>query len=144
MTQRYRVLDSWRGICALLVVLTHFPADSHIYNLEFVRNAYLFVDFFFVLSGFIIASRYYDSILDGLGFRDFIVPRIARLYPVHVITLSLALAFQLTLYLYIEHTGFISNAELFSGEYAPHTILYELLLIHGLGITQNTNWNGPS
>src|SRR6185437_1020134 len=42
----FRVLDGWRGIAALLVALFHLNLFSTIYALDFVRNAYLFVDFF--------------------------------------------------------------------------------------------------
>jgi hypothetical protein len=52
---RFEALDGWRGICACLVVLFHFHGFSPIYSVELVRNSYLFVDFFFVLSGFVIA-----------------------------------------------------------------------------------------
>lgn len=56
--ERFLVLDSWRGICALLVALFHFPTSSIISQSAFVGGSYLFVDFFFVLSGFVIASSY--------------------------------------------------------------------------------------
>ena len=56
--ERFLVLDSWRGICALLVALFHFPTSSTISQSAFVGSSYLFVDFFFVLSGFVIASSY--------------------------------------------------------------------------------------
>jgi peptidoglycan/LPS O-acetylase OafA/YrhL len=47
---RFIALDSWRGICACLVCLFHFKetAFSHASYSKFVRNSYLFVDFFFV------------------------------------------------------------------------------------------------
>lgn len=56
--ERFLVLDSWRGICALLVALFHFPTGSMISQSAFVGSSYLFVDFFFVLSGFVLASGY--------------------------------------------------------------------------------------
>ena len=54
----FRVLDSWRGIAALLVALFHLDIYSALYSLDFTRNAFLFVDFFFVLSGFVITHSY--------------------------------------------------------------------------------------
>src|ERR1700742_4961577 len=50
----FRVLDGWRGLAALLVALFHLNLYSAIYPLDFVRNGYLFVDFFFVLIRFVI------------------------------------------------------------------------------------------
>ena len=56
---RFTALDGWRGICALLVALYHFHATSHFEQLAFIRHAYLLVDFFFVLSGFVITYAYW-------------------------------------------------------------------------------------
>jgi peptidoglycan/LPS O-acetylase OafA/YrhL len=50
----FRVLDSWRGIVALLVALFHLNVLSAIYSLDFIRNGYLLVDFFFVLGGHLV------------------------------------------------------------------------------------------
>ena len=55
---RFEALDGWRGVCASLVVLFHFHGHSPIYSAALVRDSYLFVDFFFVLSGFVIAWNY--------------------------------------------------------------------------------------
>ena len=57
-TVRFEVLDAWRGIAALLVAVYHFQTMHHAAFLPFVRNSYLFVDFFFVVSGFVIAHAY--------------------------------------------------------------------------------------
>ena len=61
---RFAALDSWRGIAALLVALLHFRFLGHFYSLDFVRNSWLFVDFFFVLSGFVITHAYADYMPD--------------------------------------------------------------------------------
>jgi len=55
--------DSWYWTVgavspACLVALFHLDAYSHLYGVPFLRNAWLFVDFFFVLSGFVIAANY--------------------------------------------------------------------------------------
>ncbi len=55
---RFEALDGWRGICACLVVLFHFHGYSPLNTSGLIRNSYLFVDFFFVLSGFVIACNY--------------------------------------------------------------------------------------
>src|SRR5688500_8507161 len=86
-SKRYTVLDSWRGIAACCVVFFHFEAFSHIYDIPLVRNSFLFVDFFFVLSGFVIAANYQERLVGGFGVFRFIVLRFGRLYPLHLFVL---------------------------------------------------------
>src|SRR5665647_1694184 len=83
----FRVLDSWRGIAALLVALFHLNLYSAIYSLDFVRNAWLLVDFFFVLSGFVITHSYGNRLgtLDDLSM--FAFRRFCRLWPLHAVVL---------------------------------------------------------
>jgi peptidoglycan/LPS O-acetylase OafA/YrhL len=52
---RFLALDSWRGLCAVLVAAMHFQGAWHFYDASFLHNCYLLVDFFFVLSGFVLA-----------------------------------------------------------------------------------------
>src|SRR5437762_9602227 len=81
--ERFVVLDSWRGIAACLVALFHLDAYSHLYGVPFLRNSWLFVDFFFVLSGFVIAANYQQRLLEGFGVGRFLLLRLGRLYPLH-------------------------------------------------------------
>lgn len=64
-TLRIDVLDALRGICALLVVLVHFRSNGYIAQLPVLRNGWLFVDYFFVLSGFVIAHSYGARLASG-------------------------------------------------------------------------------
>src|SRR5947199_4414119 len=96
---RFVVLDSWRGIAACLVALFHLDAYSHLYGMPFLRNSWLFVDFFFVLSGFVIAANYQQRLLDGFGVGRFLLLRLGRLYPLHFTMLAVAVAVKLLLIL---------------------------------------------
>src|SRR6266513_2571664 len=87
--ERFVVLDSWRGIAACLVALFHLDAYSHLYGVPFLRNSWLFVDFFFVLSGFVIAANYQQRLRDGFGIGRFLFLRLGRLYPLHFAMLAL-------------------------------------------------------
>lgn len=83
----FAALDGWRGVCALLVALLHFPGFGYFYEIDFVRRSGLFVDFFFVLSGFVISFNYRGQI-GGVGdIRGFMLKRFARLWPLHVAVL---------------------------------------------------------
>src|SRR5690348_13363894 len=86
-SERFRALDAWRGICALLVAAFHFPSPGAIHTSQVVQHAYRFVDFFFVLSGFVIAHAYRRSLENG-ELLPFMVRRIGRLWPLHAATLA--------------------------------------------------------
>jgi peptidoglycan/LPS O-acetylase OafA/YrhL len=72
-------LDALRGFAALAVMLHHFGRS--ILHLPLVPEGYLAVDFFFILSGFVIDRAYRSQFLDGLSFGAFAQQRLARLYP---------------------------------------------------------------
>src|SRR5258708_10033057 len=93
-TQRFVVLDSWRGIAACLVALFHLDAYSHLYGVPFLRNSWLFVDFFFVLSGFVIATNYQQRLLDGFGIGRFLLLLLGRLYPLQFTMMEPFIAFE--------------------------------------------------
>lgn len=141
--QRFLVLDAWRGICACFVALFHFGSTSHIQNLPLLRNAYLFVDFFFVLSGFVIFASYEEKLKRGFGAGRFLLLRFGRLYPLH---LALILAFiGADLLKLIPALGTYSGYRPFTapGE-TPPFILSNLLLIQSLGIHDRLSLNDPS
>lgn len=82
-------LESVRGLAALLIVVHHMPAwNAGFHDIGFVRNSYLMVQLFFVLSGFVIYGAYSERIhtLRDLGSFQFL--RFARLYPVHLLFLA--------------------------------------------------------
>jgi peptidoglycan/LPS O-acetylase OafA/YrhL len=81
------VLDSLRGICASFVVLFHFEGDAFLRTLPFIKNGFLFVDFFFVLSGFVIAASYGEKIRSGFSILHFLFLRLGRLYPLYIFVL---------------------------------------------------------
>ncbi len=60
---RIKKLDGMRGVFSLMVVVFHYPKDylpKIIHNNFLVVNSDSFVDFFFVLSGFVISYSNYD------------------------------------------------------------------------------------
>jgi peptidoglycan/LPS O-acetylase OafA/YrhL len=87
-------LDLFRGLAAICVMFYHitflFSETAHIF-----ARGYLCVDFFFLLSGYVISKSYDKKIADGLGFKPFFVLRIARLWPLVLLTTILGFALQL-------------------------------------------------
>jgi peptidoglycan/LPS O-acetylase OafA/YrhL len=79
--QHFKVLDGLRGIAAIAVVIFHFMEITvPDYKDSFIAHAYLAVDFFFCLSGFVIAYAY-DQKLIKIGIANFLKLRLIRLHP---------------------------------------------------------------
>ena len=78
---RYEILDGLRGVAALMVVLFHiFETYSKGPAYQIVNHGYLAVDFFFVLSGFVIGYAY-DDRWDRMTTWGFFKRRLTRLHP---------------------------------------------------------------
>ena len=93
--QHFVALDSLRGVCALLVVLYHQPNGSHLTSSSFIRGSYMFVDFFFVLSGFVIAYNYGWRLETVRDASRFMVRRFFRLLPLYYFMILLYFALEL-------------------------------------------------
>lgn len=78
-----RSLNTLRGLAALLVAAFHAPM---LFGVKaWLPHAYLAVDLFFVLSGFVMAHAYGARIASGLSFPRFAQLRLARLYPLYAL-----------------------------------------------------------
>lgn len=87
-------LDSLRGLAALSVCLMH---ATPLFGLSALApHAYVAVDFFFVLSGFVLYYRYAHVLLPGaqrpMDVRGFMLRRVARLYPLYVLATLMGFA----------------------------------------------------
>lgn len=81
----FEILDGLRGIAAIAVVIFHFmELIAPDYQDNFIAHAYLAVDFFFCLSGFVIAYAY-DQKLPKIGIRLFLTLRLIRLHPLVIV-----------------------------------------------------------
>ena len=93
---KFDALTSLRGIAALCTVLAHliviwgdvFPAlqQGSLFR-DFALHTYLFVDFFFVLSGFVMSHAYGRHFADAVrpgSYMRFLRARFARVYPLLV------------------------------------------------------------
>ena len=133
-------LTSIRFFAALYVVLFHaydsLPA-LYAWDSGLIRNGYLGVDLFFILSGVILTHVNLDRVQAGtFRFRDFMIHRLARIYPLHLV---MFLAF-VVLYGVAGRAGLLRDAEGRNWSYAAQ----HLLLLHAWGTTGSPAWNGPS
>lgn len=88
MHGRYYTLDGMRGVAAIAVVLHHIGLAV---NEKLAQSGHIAVDFFFALSGFVLALAYTKRLSEGIGFLRFMQIRAIRLYPLFVIGLLIGL-----------------------------------------------------
>ncbi|MBI1330337.1 MAG: acyltransferase family protein [Alphaproteobacteria bacterium] len=86
--RKYHTLDGMRGVAALSVVPLHSPDYFGAFQNS---SGYLAVDFFFLLSGFIIAGAYEERLRSGLSLSGFFKIRLVRFYPLYFLGLMLGL-----------------------------------------------------
>src|ERR1700744_1253463 len=104
-----------RAIPPLILVLFHF-CEAHGYrgakwfDLP-VGKGYLWVEFFFALSGFVLTYVYAARMRDlwtSRGYLTFVKARIARLYPLHLFMLLTILVMVIVLRWVAHHGGYVS------------------------------------
>jgi peptidoglycan/LPS O-acetylase OafA/YrhL len=83
---RFEVLDGLRGLAAIMVMLLHYTQNLH---LPFTFNAYLAVDIFFALSGFVISHAYAEKLASGMSGMEFMARRLGRLFPLCAVGVAL-------------------------------------------------------
>lgn len=142
---RFEALDAWRGICAVIVVVFHFTAmvPSSLEHSLFIRNGYLFVDFFFVLSGFVLCHSYRGKIGSFGDLKRFAIRRFGRVWPVHAVVLGVFVAV-VAVVDRLPHPAVLSLTPSGSA-YSLDALIPSFLLLNAMGLTpQGTVWNGPA
>lgn len=97
MGGKIKPLTGIRFFAAMSVLAFHYGAGFSdragfpSFVVTFLRNGYMGVSLFFVLSGFILTFNYSDRQWAGSDWRKYITARLARIYPVYVLALVLAL-----------------------------------------------------
>jgi peptidoglycan/LPS O-acetylase OafA/YrhL len=136
-------LTSLRGIAALSVASLHVSKDfGYTWNIAghtfYVEFAYLWVDFFFILSGFIMSHVYGGDFVHDVragAVHQFLVKRIARIYPLHLLTLCFFWALALLK---------LSLGARTSGHIDPVLVPSHLFLLQGWGLHPKLYWNYPA
>lgn len=139
--RRITELDGIRGLAALGVVVYHYHTHLHGRPLDALlapvyNGGLLLVDLFFVLSGFILAQVYvYDERYPT--FRAAFVSRIARLYPLHLLTLAMVAPLQKL------HVELTNHCFVYVYNDGWHLLL-NLLLLNESGLQRGFSFNGPA
>jgi peptidoglycan/LPS O-acetylase OafA/YrhL len=140
--QRYEALDALRGLCAICVCLFHFKAMGPIASLPFVRGSWLFVDFFFVLSGFVIAANYRQKLTDKRFLGRFAILRFGRVWPLHMVMLLAFIGFE-TLGQLLSPYG-VMQRQAFYGSTTVEAIFTNIAFLQAFGLHNGLTWNQPA
>jgi peptidoglycan/LPS O-acetylase OafA/YrhL len=137
---RFVALDSLRGIAALWVAAFHVNGGGPLLRSTFIANGWLMVDFFFVLSGFVMAAAYRDTMAGGMPLRRYAILRLGRVYPLHAAVLGAYLAFELGLWVFGRTGAHVA----FTGDHSPGSLLLMAALLQGFAWPELTGWNTQS
>lgn len=137
-------LEGLRGVAALLVALFHGWGCLLTDN-SFVKGAWLSVDLFFVISGFVMSHVYRKT--DDFHVAGFLLKRAGRLYPLHVVMLFLFLASEYFLQLLKAAAVFVGNGVGQGGArfdlFDPASFFANLLLVQTV-FPVARNYNAPA
>jgi len=139
---RLHELDSLRALAAIGVVASHYASIFRAAPLPwlltpFYQNGELLVDFFFVLSGFVLARAYWND-RRSATFAKNICERVARMYPLHLVTLCAMAGMQWILIHRLNSPPFVG---LLNDTY--HFVL-NLLLLNRSGLERGHSFNFSS
>jgi peptidoglycan/LPS O-acetylase OafA/YrhL len=126
MTHRFEVLDSFRGLAALFVVIHHMHYVGSISELSFFKHSSLFVEFFFILSGFVLAHAY--AYKKSLQFKEYFIARTFRIFPLHLFVLMVFILLEL-LKLWVHHNIMPLHTIPFENSMSPSEILPNIFLL---------------
>jgi peptidoglycan/LPS O-acetylase OafA/YrhL len=141
-------LTALRFPAAFWVMLFHYVTvlpEGGIRSWAPVGKGYLAVDFFFILSGFILSHAHGEELLlKRLSFRDFCIKRLARIYPLHVLTLALYVAGILVVMNADQFGAYAQYLQKYKDYLTTYSVIDNLLLTHGWGFESDLTFNKPS
>jgi hypothetical protein len=137
---RFRSLDGMRGTLSLAVALSHLRFYGNYWDSELLYGMYMMIDFFFVLSGFVIAQSSLHRLDSWHAVYTFMIRRFGRVYPLHFFVLCAFIAMEL-----VKLFAGGTNTPAFS---APHFTVESLpanfLLLQSWNLFDDATWNKPA
>lgn len=141
-----------RAFPPLMIVMFHFSEGHHYSGVHWfdlmATRGYLWVEFFFALSGFILTYSYEDKrsqLFRTEGYSQFLRARLIRLYPLHLFMLLVLLAMVVGLRLLAQAGGYLS---IFDAPYHQDVsfkgFIASLFLVHAWNLLHTLTWNGVS
>lgn len=141
---RYETLDGWRGLAALAITFYHVPIAHAFRDMAGWKNLEFFVDFFFVLSGFVICYAWGKRIATPDDAKTFMLRRFWRVWPLHIVILGVFLAIECAEWLAMKAVGLSLGEAPFTGPSSIASLLSNIVLMQSLNLHGTTTWNGPA
>jgi peptidoglycan/LPS O-acetylase OafA/YrhL len=147
-----QALAGARAFPPLMVILYHYSEGHHYAGVgwfdRIAARGYLWVEFFFVLSGFIL-THVYASRLKELwswrGYGAFLRARLVRLYPLHLFMLALIGLMIVALHWIAQAHGYWSIFEIkYHQDISTKGLVLSLLLVQAWNVMDRLTWNGLS
>jgi peptidoglycan/LPS O-acetylase OafA/YrhL len=126
------------------VMFTHMRWSNPVFEAALFKNAYLMVDLFFVLSGFVLCHNYGARLKAWGDIPPFIMLRFGRLFPLHFFFLMVFLVFEIAKYVGESRFGFIPTE---SAAFSRNTLSAfgaNILLLQPFFQSTNRTFNAPS
>ncbi|BAY10597.1 acyltransferase family protein [Calothrix sp. NIES-2098] len=153
MSKHINSLTSLRGVASVVVVIHHFSyytlpktgSTLSTYS-NFFHNGYLWVDFFFILSGFIMTHVYardFSTKVISDNYRSYLLSRFARIYPLHIFILALFVGLEIVKTFLLHHSAFTDKFNL-TALFANVFLLQAFDLNCPPLFWCNTYWNEPA
>ena len=86
---QYRIFGVWRLLAAFLVMayhFSHYAPENSVAVIAWFERLMPLLDMFFMVSGVLIYQRYAERVLSWEGYKSYLIRRLARLYPLHLLT----------------------------------------------------------
>lgn len=145
----FGALDGLRGSLAVVVAIHHTAWFSYMNYHSFINDAYVLLDLFFALSGFLLYTLYHKSLKTRQDCIKFVKRRFARLYPLHFFMLMVFAAYSVAR-IWANKTGIVGYD---AGEILPFhpgseeswgLFISNIFLTHAMGLHNNLAFNFPS
>lgn len=143
-THRFEALDGWRGIAALAIAFYHLPIAHPFREMAGWKNMELFVDLFFVLSGFVILHAWGNKLTTPAAARSFMIKRFWRVWPLHIVILAAFVLAELAQFMVGKVLNISVGEAPFTGPTSLPALLSNIVMLQSLNLHGTTTWNGPA
>lgn len=142
--KRFETLDGWRGIAAVAIVLYHMPIVHPLRGFASWKNMEMFVDLFFVLSGFVIMHAWGKRLSSPAQAGDFMLRRFWRVWPLHMFILMAFVGIEIAKLVLAQLLSLNLDDSPFERSRSFEAGLSNILLIQSFNLHGSTTWNGPA